>query len=136
MAMTKREFEAEFPATFTASRGPTFPPKPCTLAVDYWTLMDFPSMWCRGDIEGNESRIVVKRLEEIIAYMVVSFVDRNEPTICLLEVAPRWRNMGIGKALVECIDGPCRACWVENVEFWKRLGFDFDPESGVDMVRV
>lgn len=134
--MTKHEFEAEFPSTLTISHGPTFPPKPCTVVVDYTTSIDFPCQWCRGAIEEDESRIVVKRLEEIIAYMVVSFAVPDAPSICLLEVAPRWRNMGIGKALVQCINGPCRVYTALNIKFWRKQGFDFDVESGTDMFRV
>lgn len=135
MTMTKQEFEAQFLGKMVFEYCHWLRLHEFTVVVDYHASMDFEELWDWGRVENGESRIVVKHKGKNIAYMVVVLSDPDEPAICMIEADPSYRHMGIGRALVKTVSGPCRACGVDNVDFWRRQGFEFDPENDLDMLR-
>ncbi len=133
--LTKKKYEHAFPRQVCV--GPMYPYGHfyVDMSVDYTTPVGWPKKWEWGTIGKEETRILVKVDHEVVAYMVVSFAERGEPFICMLEVDPGYRDRGIGRALVKTVSGRCRAVGVDNIKFWRVLGFDFDPENNLDMIR-
>ena len=133
--LTKKKYEDTFSRQVCV--GPAYPRGHfyVDMSVDYITPVDWPKKWEWGTLGEEETRILVKYQGRVIAYLILSFAERGEPYLCMLEVDPKYRNKGIGRALVKTVSGPCRACGVDNVEFWRKQEFDFDPENDLDMLR-